>query len=130
MSMRIVSVMRGTFVWMSRQKAHIPLCSVLNVCAVQLECRCQCRNPLGGTESDVSATPTVDRGRGDPIPDQAYIKKRVQTSCVLLIIQETAMLTELQGLSNMPRSFPRRIFPLHDDEKFSTCNFELRKKKL
>ena len=65
------------FVGMSRQKAHIPLCSVLNVCAVQLKCRCQCCNPLGGTESDVSATPTVDGGRGDPIPDQAYIKKGV-----------------------------------------------------
>ena len=31
---------------------------------------------LGGTESDFSATPTVDGDRGDPIPDQGYIKKK------------------------------------------------------
>ena len=46
------------------------------VCAVQLNVICQCCNPLGGTENGISATPTVDGGRGDPIPDQGYIKKK------------------------------------------------------
>ena len=48
------------------------------VCAVQLNVICQCCNPLGGTENGISATPTVDGGRGDPIPDQGYIKKKAQ----------------------------------------------------
>ena len=72
-----VALMWGTFVGMSRQKAHVPLCSLLNVCAVKLKRICLCRNPLGGTGNDISATPTVDGDRGDPIPDQAYMEKIV-----------------------------------------------------
>ena len=66
MSMRglPVSHMLGTFVGMSCQKAHIPFSFMLNVCAVQLKCRSQRCNPLGGTEKSYSATPTVDGGRG------------------------------------------------------------------
>ena len=86
MSMRVlpVALMWGTFVGMSRQKAHVPLCSLLNVCAVKLKRICLCRNPLGGTGNDISATPTVDGDRGDPIPAQAYIKKTKKKTIVLL----------------------------------------------
>ena len=30
----------------------VPLCSLLNVCAVQLKRTCLCHNPLGGTEKN------------------------------------------------------------------------------
>ena len=45
-----ILAMWWTFVGMSRQKAHIPLCSMLNVRAVQSKCKCQRCHPLGGTE--------------------------------------------------------------------------------
>ena len=82
MSMRVqpVSLILGIFLRMSRQKAHVPLCSLLNVCAVQLKRIYLCRNPLGGTENDISATPTVDGDRGDPNPAQAYMKKYMHFS--------------------------------------------------
>ena len=77
MSMKVlpVSLVWVTFVGISHQKAHVPLYLLLNVYAVQLKRICLCRNPLGGTENDISATPTVDGYKGNPIPTQAYIKK-------------------------------------------------------
>ena len=72
-----ILAMWWTFVGMSRQKAHIPLCSMLNVLTVQSKCNVSVVIPWVELRS-YSATPTVDGDRGDPIPDQAYIEKKSQ----------------------------------------------------
>ena len=64
---------------MSHQKANIPLCSMLNVCAVLLICKCQRYHPVGGTEKLLSHT-HCRWGQGTPNPRPSIHKKTIYIS--------------------------------------------------